>query len=75
MEAAPNIRPKANRRWKPCFPSFLYRDRNAIERMFGRIKDLRKIATRYDKLAQKVFAAVYLIAPICFWLGVQSLGR
>jgi hypothetical protein len=30
--AMPNIPPKANRRWKNCFSSFLYRNRNAIER-------------------------------------------
>lgn len=30
----PNIPPKENRRWKPCFSPALYRDRNAIERMF-----------------------------------------
>jgi transposase len=32
--AAPNIPPKINRRWKSCFSPVLYRDRNAIERMF-----------------------------------------
>ena len=42
--AAPNIPPKANRRWKNCFSPYLYRDRNAIERMFGRLKDFRRIA-------------------------------
>jgi len=40
--------PKANRKWKNCFSPFLYRNRNAIERMFGRLKDFRRIATRYD---------------------------
>lgn len=66
--AAPNIPPKANRCWKPCFSPFLYRDRNAIERMFGRIKDFRRIATRYDRLAQNFLAAVCLAATICYWL-------
>jgi transposase len=32
--ATPNIPPKANRKWKNCFSPFLYRTRNAIERMF-----------------------------------------
>jgi transposase len=50
--AAPNIPPKVNRRWKNCFSPYLYRNRNAIERMFGRLKDFRRIATRYDRLAQ-----------------------
>ena len=46
-----NIPPKANRKWKNCFSPYLYRDRNAIERMFCRLKDFRRIATRYDRLA------------------------
>lgn len=66
--AAPNIPPKVNRRWKNCFSPVLYRDRNAIERMFGRLKDFRRIATRYDRLAQNFLAAVCLAATICFWL-------
>ena len=52
--AMPNIPPKANRRWKNCFSPFLYRDRNAIERMFCRLKDFRRIATRYDRLADEL---------------------
>ncbi len=66
--AAPNIPPKANRRWKNCFSPCLYRDRNAIERMFGRIKDFRRIATRYDRLAHNFLAAVCLAATLCYWL-------
>lgn len=42
----PNIPPKANRRWKNCFSPVLYRGRNAIERMFCRLKDFRRVATR-----------------------------
>lgn len=68
MGAAPNIPPKANRRWKNCFSPVLYRDRNAIERMFGRIKDFRRIATRYDRLAANFLSAVCLVATICYWL-------
>jgi len=65
---APNIPSKANRRWKNCFSPSLYRDRNAIERMFGRIKDFRRIATRYDRLAANFLAAVCLVATVCYWL-------
>ena len=68
MGAAPNIPPKANRRSKNCFSPFLYRDRHAIEHMFRRIKDFRRIATRYDKLACNFLAAIYLVATICYWL-------
>ena len=66
--AAPNIPPKINRRWKPCFSPVLYRGRNAIERMCGRLKDFRRIATRYDRLATTYLAAVCLAAAISYWL-------
>jgi transposase len=66
--AVPNIPPKINRRSKIRFSPRLYRGRNAIERMFSRIKDFRRIATRYDKLAVNFLAAVSLVATICYWL-------
>ena len=67
-DATANIPSKSNRRWKPCFSPVLYRGRNAIERMFGRLKDFRRIATRYDKLAANFLAAVHLAATLCYWL-------
>ena len=63
-----NIPPKANRKWKNCFSPYLYRDRNAIERMFCRLKDFRRIATRYDRLAQNFLAAVCIAATVSYWL-------
>jgi len=47
---------------------WLYRHRHAIERMFGRLKDFRRIATRYDRLASNFLAAVCLAANLCYWL-------
>jgi transposase len=44
----------------------LYRDRNAIERMFNRLKDFRRIPTRYDRLAIKFFAAVCIVATVSY---------
>ena len=66
--AMPNIPPKANRRWKNCFSPFLYRNRNAIERTFCRLKDFRRVATRYDRNAVNYLAAVCLAAIVCYWL-------
>jgi transposase len=63
----PNIPPKVNRRWKNAFSPVLYRNRNAIERMFCRLKDFRRVATRYDRLATNFLATVH-IATVCFWL-------
>lgn len=64
----PNIPPKANRRWKNCFSPVLYRNRNAIERMFCRLKDFRRVATRYDRLAVNFLAAVCIAAIVSYWL-------
>jgi transposase len=62
----PNIPPKANRKWKNCFSPFLYRNRNAIERMFCRLKDFRRVATRYDRSATNFLAAVCIAATISY---------
>lgn len=66
--AVPNIPSKVNRRWKSCFSRSLYKGRNAVERMFCRLKDFRRIATRYDKLATNFLGAIYLAAAITWWL-------
>ena len=66
--AMPNIPPKANRKWKNCFSPFLYRNRNAIERMFCRLKDFRRVATRYDRNAVNFLAAVCIAAAVSYWL-------
>jgi transposase len=66
--ALANIPPKANRKWKCCFSPFLYRNRNAIERMFCRLKDFRRVATRYDRNAANFLAAVCLAATVSYWL-------
>ena len=45
----------------------LYRERNVVERLVGRLKEYRRIATRYDKLAASYLAFVQL-AAIRIWL-------
>ncbi len=49
------------------FDPKLYKRRNLIERMFCRLKDWRRIATRYDKLANNFASAVALAALITWW--------
>ncbi len=46
-----------------------YRRRNVIERMFGYLKNWRRIATRYDRLAVNYLAAIVLVATVAQWLG------
>jgi transposase len=50
------------------FDQAAYRRRNLIERAFSRIKDWRRIATRYDKLAVNFAAAVALAVTVIYWL-------
>lgn len=45
----------------PCDKA-LYRQRNRIERFFNKIKNLRRIATRYDKLRKTFFASLHLVS-------------
>ena len=63
-----NIPPKANRKWKNVFSPFLYRNRNAIERMFCRLKDFRRVATRYDRNAANFLAAICIAETVSYWL-------
>jgi transposase len=57
-------------RRKPIIPHDreAYRQRNLIERMFARLKDFRRIATRYDKLARNYLAGVLLAAATIWWI-------
>ncbi len=43
------------------------RERWRIEAAFCRLKDFRRIATRYDKLARNYASALALAAVIAFW--------
>ena len=61
--AVPNIPAKSNRKWKPCYSKTLYRKRNQVERFFSKLKHFRRIATRYDKLAEN-FPAMVKLASI-----------
>ena len=44
-----------------------YKRRNVIERLFGRLKNWRRIATRYDRLARNYMAAIALVAVVAEW--------
>ena len=61
-----NIPPKCNRNGPICFSPYLYRARNLIERFFNKVKQCRRVATRYDKLAANYLAFVQL-ASIRLW--------
>ena len=50
------------------FDPVAYRMRNLIERAFCRLKDWRRIATRYDKLAANYAAAVAIAIAVTWWI-------
>ena len=65
---------------RPCIPGRKARDkpvrydkrrykrRNRIEIMFGRLKDWRRVATRYDRCPKVFLSAIALAATVIFWL-------
>jgi transposase len=69
------------KRIEPCIPSIksrklplpydklLYKQRHRIENMFGRLKDWRRIATRYDRCAHTFFSAICIAASVTFYLN------
>jgi transposase len=60
--------PSSARRKRACpIGRAAYRRRNLIERLFCRMKDWRRIATRYDRLAENFISAIALVATVCFW--------
>jgi transposase len=69
--ARANIRPKANRKQPICISPHLYKARNLVEHFFNKIKHFRRIATRYDKLAENYLAAQKLVA-VRLWLRVYE---
>jgi transposase len=58
----PVIPPISTRSKKLPYDKELYRGRNRIERYFNKLKQFRRIATRYDKLAKTFLAALHLVA-------------
>ena len=44
-----------------------YKRRNVIERLFCRLKNWRRLATRYDRLARNYLASLALIAAVSEW--------
>ena len=60
---------KANRKIPIVHDRALYRQRHKIENMFGRLKDWRRIHTRYDRCAHTFFSAICIAATVIFWIN------
>ena len=64
----PVIPNRPNRKRPFRFSKRLYKLRWQIESAFNRLKDFRRIATRYDKLARNYLASVCLAAALVWWI-------
>ncbi len=67
MGAKPVIPSRSNAENPRAYDEYLYKERNLIERLFGKLKQFRRIATRYDK-TKASFMGFILVASIILWL-------
>jgi transposase len=64
----PVIPNKSNRKQPFSFDKKSYKQRHRIENAFCRLKDFRRIATRYDRLARNFLASICLVAALVWWI-------
>ena len=64
----PCIPPRSNRKVQIDYDTQLYKQRHKIENVFARIKDWRRIATRYDRCAHTFMSAICIAVTVCYWL-------
>ena len=67
MEAQAVIPSRKNRKVDRAYDQELYKERNKVERFFGRIKHYRRIATRYEKSVGNYESFLH-VACIMTWL-------
>ena len=58
---------KKNRRAERPIDRNLYRDRNKVERFFSRLKQFRRLATRYDTTASSFLGMLHFVSAL-LWL-------
>ena len=68
MEIEPCIPSRKSRKKTILHDKARYKLRHKIENMFGRLKDWRRIATRYDRCPELFLSAIALAATVLFWL-------
>jgi transposase len=70
--AIPNIPNRSNRKKKYRWKKAVYRQRNHVERFFNKLKQYRRITTRYDKLGATFFAFIQLASVRIFLRSIES---
>lgn len=66
-DAIPTIPSKSNRKVQRKCDWWIYKERHLVEKFFLKLKNFRRIATRYDKLA-RAFLGFIRLASILIWL-------
>lgn len=62
------IPPRSGRNHPATYSKTLYKQRHKVENAFNRLKDWRRIATRYDRCADLFFAAITIAAIVIWWI-------
>lgn len=62
------IPPRCNRKNLRDYDRILYKERNLVERLFQKLKNYRRIATRYERLARNYSSMLVLVATV-IWLA------
>ena len=62
------IPPRRNRKAQRDYDRELYKERNLVERLFQKLKQFRRIATRYEKLKRNYQSMLYLVSSM-IWLA------
>lgn len=70
--AIPNIPNRSNRKKKYRWKKAIYRERNLVERFFNKLKQFRRVATRYDKLGANFLAFIQLASVRIFLRSIES---
>jgi transposase len=68
LKISPCIPGRKNRKAPTPYDTKNYNQRNLVARMFGRLKDWHRIATRYDRCAHTFMSAICIAATVIFWL-------
>jgi transposase len=61
------IPPRSNLKDQREYDRHLYKERNLVERFISRIKQFRRVATRYEKTARNFLAFVHLASITVLW--------
>ena len=66
---SPRIPPRAKRKLPAIYCKTIYKQRHRVENLFAKLKDWRRIATRFGHCAHTFLSAIHIAATVSFWLN------